>query len=154
MTSTLPAGSRKCCGSRLAAAAQRPSGRSHSTRTDRSTIKSPTNRSRTQIRPGIHGADQHPNHHNHSPPPAAPLTQALVQIRDSEPAGDRGPLLLVASIAIVVRRRTGGGASGSKEQLGASSGVVTVLLNALRAPQRRARAGGGEVVGDQRPHVA
>src|SRR5256885_5394913 len=45
------------------AARQRPSGRSHSTRTDRSTITSPTpTRSRTQISPGIHGATQHPNH--------------------------------------------------------------------------------------------
>ena len=60
MTSTLPASSRKCCGSRPRAAAhQRPSGRSHSTRNDPSTITSPTlTGSRTQISPGIHGADQ------------------------------------------------------------------------------------------------
>jgi len=67
---TLPASSRSCCGSHPRVAAhQRPSGRSHSTRTDRSTITSPTTRSRTQISPGIHGATQHPNNHNHSPPP-------------------------------------------------------------------------------------
>ena len=80
MTSTLPASSRRCCGSRpRAAAQQRPSGRSHSTRTDPSTITSPTpTGSRTQISPGIHGADQHPNDHNHSPP--RHLTRAPVQI--------------------------------------------------------------------------
>jgi hypothetical protein len=59
----------KCCGSRHPAATrQRPSGRSHSTRTDRSTITSPTTRSRTQISPGIHGADQPTTERNHSPP--------------------------------------------------------------------------------------
>jgi hypothetical protein len=80
---TLPAGSRSFRGSHPTAVAahQRPSGRSHSTRTDRSTITSPTpTRSRTQISPGIHGATQHPNNHNHSPPR---LTQAPVQISDS-----------------------------------------------------------------------
>jgi hypothetical protein len=49
------------------------------TRTDRSTITSPTARSRTQISPGIHG-DQHADHHNHSPPT---LTQAPVRISAS-----------------------------------------------------------------------
>ena len=94
MTSTLPAGSRKCPGSRPTAAAhQRPSGRSHSTRTDRSTITSPTTRSRTQIRPGIHGADQH----NHSPP--QPLTQAPVQIRRSTMLGRIRPRLTYANVA-------------------------------------------------------
>jgi transposase len=71
MTFTLPAGSRSYRGSHTSevAAHQRPSGRSHSTRTDRSTITSPTHaRSRTQISPGIHGDDRHPDHHNHSPP--------------------------------------------------------------------------------------
>jgi hypothetical protein len=83
MTSTLPASSRSFRGSRpRAAAQQRPSGRSHSTRTDRSTITSPTlTGSRTQISPGIHGDEQHPNHHNHSPPRR--LTQIPVQISDS-----------------------------------------------------------------------
>jgi hypothetical protein len=79
MAHTLPASSRSYRGSHpeQVAAHQRPSGRSHSTRTDRSTITSPTpTRSRTQISPGIHG-DQHPDHHNHSPPT---LTQAPVQI--------------------------------------------------------------------------
>ena len=81
---TLPCGSRSFRDShpQPVAAHQRPSGRSHSTRTDRSTITSPTpTRSRTQISPGIHGATQHPNDHNHSPPP--PLTPAPVQISDS-----------------------------------------------------------------------
>ena len=83
MTSTLPASSRKCYGSRLRAAAQqRPSGWSHSTRTDPSTITSPTlTGSRTQIRPGIHGADQPTTEHNHSPPQR--LTRAPVQIRST-----------------------------------------------------------------------
>jgi hypothetical protein len=82
MAHTLPASSRSYRGSHpeQVAAHQRPSGRSHSTRTDRSTITSPTpTRSRTQISPGIHG-DQHPDHHNHSPPT---LTQAPVQISGS-----------------------------------------------------------------------
>ncbi len=80
---TLPASSRNCCGSRPEAVThQRPSGRSHSTRTDRSTITSPTTRSRTQISPGIHGADdQHPVENSHSPP--QPLTEAPVQISSS-----------------------------------------------------------------------
>src|SRR5829696_6874765 len=69
MTHTLPASSRSYRGSRPPAAThQRPSGRSHSTRTDRSTITSPTTRSRTQISPGIHGAEQDPIERNHSPP--------------------------------------------------------------------------------------
>jgi hypothetical protein len=83
MADTLPASRRSYRGSHpdQAAAHQRPSGRSHSTRTDRSTITSATpTRSRTQISPGIHG-DQHPDHHNHSPPT---LTQAPVQISDSQ----------------------------------------------------------------------
>ena len=82
---TLPASSRSYRGSHptQAAAHQRPSGRSHSTRTDRSTITSPTTtRSRTQLSPGIHG-DQYPDHRNRSPPT---LTQAPVQISDSEAA--------------------------------------------------------------------
>jgi hypothetical protein len=81
MAFTRPASSRSYRGSHLRVAAhQRPSGRSHSTRTDRSTITSPTTtRSRTQISPGIHGANQHPQH-NHSPPV---LTQHPVQISDS-----------------------------------------------------------------------
>ena len=83
MTSTLPASSRSFRGSRPRAAAhQRPSGRSHSTRTDRSTITSPTPRSRTQISPGIHGAQRLTTDHNHSPPP---FTEAPVQISDSQP---------------------------------------------------------------------
>ena len=85
----LSAGSRSFRGSHPTpvAAHQRPSGRSHSTRTDRSTITSPTpSGSRTQISPGIHGATQHRNHHNHSPPP---LTPAPVQISESEPTSDR-----------------------------------------------------------------
>src|SRR4051812_18919413 len=88
MTSTLPAGSRKCPGSRPTAAAhQRPSGRSHSTRTDPSTITSPTlTGSRTQIRPGIHGAQRQTTHHNHSPPH---LTPAPVQIRGTDVDVDR-----------------------------------------------------------------
>jgi hypothetical protein len=83
MTCTLPAGSRSCSGSHpQVAARQRPSGRSHS-RSDRSTITSPTRtRSRTQIRPGIHGANQHHPHRAHSPP--QDLTPAPVQIRSSE----------------------------------------------------------------------
>ena len=83
MTSTLPASSRSCSGSHpQVAARQRPSGRSHSTRTDPSTITSPTRtRSRTQIRPGIHGADQPYIERNHSPP--QPLTTSPVQIRPS-----------------------------------------------------------------------
>jgi hypothetical protein len=78
---TLPTSSRRLRGShpQQVAAHQRPSGRSHSTRTDRSTITSPTTtRSRTQISPGIHGDDQHPNYHNHSPPRR--LTRDPVQI--------------------------------------------------------------------------
>jgi hypothetical protein len=83
MTSTLPASSRSFRGSRPRAAAhQRPSGRSHSTRTDPSTITSPTQtRSRTQISPGIHGAVQHPDYHDRSPP--EPLTPGPVQISGS-----------------------------------------------------------------------
>jgi hypothetical protein len=89
MTSTLPAGSRKCRGSRPTAAAhQRPSGRSHSNRTDPSTITSPTlTGSRTQIRPGIHGAQRQTTHHNHSPPP---LTRARVQISSTHQRGPPG----------------------------------------------------------------
>src|SRR5919108_523192 len=83
MPSTLPASSRSCCGSRPRTAAhERPSGRSHSTRTDRSTITSPNRtRSRTQISPGTHGATLHPDHHDRSPPEL--LTQAPVQISSS-----------------------------------------------------------------------
>jgi hypothetical protein len=86
MTSTLPASSRSFRGSRPRTAAhQRPSGRSQSTRTDPSTITSPTRtRSRTQISPGIHGATLHPDHHDRSPPEL--LTRAPVQISAS-PAG-------------------------------------------------------------------
>src|SRR4051794_33948576 len=69
---TLPASSRSCCGSHPRVAAhQRLSGRSHSARNDRSTITSPTaetTRSRTQIRPGIHGAIQVATPHSRSPP--------------------------------------------------------------------------------------
>src|SRR4051794_6114966 len=82
----LPAGSRSFRGShpQPVAAHQRPSGRSHSTRNDRSTITSPTpTRSRTQISPGTHGATQPPTHHNHSPPP---LTPAPIQIGNSADA--------------------------------------------------------------------
>src|SRR5918992_6186205 len=82
MTSTLPASSRNCRGSHpeRVAAHQRPSGPSHSTRTDPSTITSPTStRSRTQIRPGIHGDHQHPQP-SRSPPE---LTQVPIQIRGS-----------------------------------------------------------------------
>jgi hypothetical protein len=89
MTFTLPTSSRNCRGSRPRTAAhQRPSGRSHSTRTDPSTITSPTpTRSRTQIRPGIHGADLNtPN--NHSPPRR--LTQDPVQISGSRTFDLRG----------------------------------------------------------------
>ena len=84
MTPTLATSSRSYRGSHpnQVAAHQRPSGRSHSTRTDRATITSPTTRSRTQISPGIHGDQQHPDHHNHSPP--QPLTQDPVQISASE----------------------------------------------------------------------
>jgi hypothetical protein len=86
MTSTLPASSLKCRGSRPPAVTQqRPSGRSHSTRNDRSTITSPTTRSRTQISPGIHGADQPATEHNHSPPQA--LTSGPVQISGTAPVG-------------------------------------------------------------------
>src|SRR3954447_15263406 len=77
----LPAGSRSFRGShpQPVAAHQRPSGRSHSTRNDRSTITSPTpTRSRTQISPGTHGATQHPNHHN-------PLAATL----DTGPSSDK-----------------------------------------------------------------
>ena len=84
---TLPAGSRSYRGSHPRVAAhQRPSGRSHSARNDRSTITSPTTttRSRTQISPGIHGAIQDTTTHNHSPPQA--LTRARVQISDSAEA--------------------------------------------------------------------
>jgi hypothetical protein len=71
MRTTLPTSSRSCCGSHPRVAAhQRPSGRSHSTRTDPSTIPSPTpTGSRTQIRPGSHRARRHIAEHNHSPPP-------------------------------------------------------------------------------------
>src|SRR2546423_1517175 len=87
MITTLPTSSRKCRGSHPRVEAhQRPSGRSHSTRTDRSTITSPTTRSRTQISPGIHGAIDDPTEHNHSPPG---LTEAPVQISDT-PTGARG----------------------------------------------------------------
>jgi hypothetical protein len=90
MTSTLPASSHKCCGSRpRTAAQQRPSGRSHSTRTDPSTITSPTTRSRTQIRPGIHGADQNTHERNHSPP--QPLTRGPVQISSTRARGSHTP---------------------------------------------------------------
>src|SRR3954454_13048933 len=70
---TLPASFRSFRGSHPSAVAahQRPSGRSHSARNDRSTITSPTvetTRSRTQISPGIHGAIPNLVHHNHSPP--------------------------------------------------------------------------------------
>jgi hypothetical protein len=73
MAFTLPAGSRSFRGShpKQVAAHQRLSGRSHSTRTDRSTIMSPTTtRSRTQISPGIHGAGAAPQ----SPQPLATPT--------------------------------------------------------------------------------
>jgi hypothetical protein len=84
MRTTLPTSSRSCCGSRSRAAAhQRPSGRSHPTRTDPSTIPSPTTRSRTQIRPGIHGARRHATERNHSPP--HDLTHAPAQISSSAP---------------------------------------------------------------------
>ena len=112
--STLPASSRKCRGSRPAAAAhQRPSGRSHSTRTDPSTITSPTmTRSRTQISPGIHGASTSPTHHNHSPP--RHLTRAPVQISSTLRAGQaecrcqanataRRPTIMLASLTWVTR---------------------------------------------------
>jgi hypothetical protein len=80
MAPTLPASSRSYRGSRPRTVAhQRPSGRSHSTRTDRSTITSPTTRSRTQISPGIHGADHPATEHNHSPPQH--LTGGPVQIK-------------------------------------------------------------------------
>ena len=81
---TLPASSRSLRGSHPRVAAhQRPSGRSHSARNDRSTITSPTTttRSRTQISPGIHGAIPDPTRHNRSPPQA--LTRARVQISTS-----------------------------------------------------------------------
>jgi hypothetical protein len=84
MAHTLAASSRSYRGSHpdQVAAHQRPSGRSHSTRTDPSTITSPTpTRSRTQISPGIHGDQQHPDHHNHSPPN---LTPTPVQISASD----------------------------------------------------------------------
>ena len=69
MAPKLPTSSLKPCGSHASVAAQqRPSGRSRSTRNDRSTITSPTTRSRTQISPGIRGANHDPINHNHSPP--------------------------------------------------------------------------------------
>ncbi len=69
MAPKLPTSSPKPCGSHASVAAQqRPSGRSRSTRNDRSTITSPTIRSRTQISPGIRGANHDPINHNHSPP--------------------------------------------------------------------------------------
>ena len=103
MTSALPASSRSFRGSRPRAAAhQRPSGRSHSTRTDSSTITSPTRtRSRTQISPGIHGADENINEHNHSPP--EPLTDAPVQISGS----GRTPRARVGAAAPSRRRSEG-----------------------------------------------
>ena len=70
MAPKLPTSSLNDGGSHVSVAAhQRPSGRSRSTRNDRSTITSPTTRSRTQISPGIHGANHDPTNHNHSPPP-------------------------------------------------------------------------------------
>ena len=60
--STLPASSRSCCGSRPRAAAhQRPSGRSHSTRTDPSTITSPTHQVADPDKPG-HPRSAAPDH--------------------------------------------------------------------------------------------
>jgi hypothetical protein len=82
MRTTLPTSSRNCRGSRPRAAAhQRPSGRTHPTRTDPSTIPSPTTKSRTQICPGIHAARRHTTEHNHSPPQH--LTDAPAQISGS-----------------------------------------------------------------------
>ena len=110
MTPTLPASSRKCCGSRLRTAAhQRPSGRSHSTRNDPSTITSPTlTGSRTQISPGIHGADQHPER-NHSPPER--LTQDPVQISSTR---ERGRLNASFSSDATASHYSGRQASGAR----------------------------------------
>jgi hypothetical protein len=111
MTSTLPASSRKCRGSRSPTATQhRPSGRSHSTRTDRSTITSPTTRSRTQISPGIHGADQDPER-NHSPPER--LTTAPVQISDTRSS---------SSGLLLTGERRSGGAEATRHGSTASDG--------------------------------
>jgi hypothetical protein len=75
MATKLPTSSQNCCGSHASVAAhERPSGRSRSTRNDRSTITSPTIESRTQISPGIHGANHHPTNHNHSQPQTHHLT--------------------------------------------------------------------------------
>src|SRR5205807_7707967 len=69
MAPKLPTSSLSFRGSHASVAAQqRPSGRSRSTRNDRSTITSPTIRSRTQISPGIQGASHDPTNRNQSPP--------------------------------------------------------------------------------------
>jgi hypothetical protein len=81
MAQTLVACSRNDEGSRPRAAThERPSGRSRSPRIDRSTITSPTTRSRTQISPGVRGAtpNTYQQPRNHSPPPTG--STALLQI--------------------------------------------------------------------------
>jgi hypothetical protein len=136
---TLPAGSRSFRGSHPTpvAAHQRPSGRSHSTRTDRSTITAPTpTRSRTQISPGIHGATQHPNDHNHSPPP---LTPAPVQI--SEPGTPRETRRLAAD-AGAARRAPAPRERGEAQRRSAPQpwgrAVRSVALRGAHAPDGRA----------------
>jgi hypothetical protein len=82
MTCTLPAGSRSDRGAYPSevAAHQRPSGRSQSTRIDRSTSTSPTpTRSRTQIRPG------HPRRRSTPRPPQPLATTPL----DAGPSSDK-----------------------------------------------------------------
>jgi hypothetical protein len=138
MTSTLPASSRKCCGTRPdeAAAQQRPSGRSHSTRTDRSTITSPTTRSRTQISPGIHGADQHPER-NHSPP--GRLTEAPVQL-SSTASAQASDCRLAGPSAIdrqgAARHRRGEAILSATDRRGCFSGRNSEQDSAVAHPER------------------
>jgi hypothetical protein len=82
MAQTPAAGSRNDDGSRPRAVThRRPSGRSHPTRIDPSTITSPTTRSRTQISPAVRGGNHPRPHHTDNRAPPAPTSQdALLQI--------------------------------------------------------------------------
>jgi hypothetical protein len=88
MAHTLAACSRNDDGSRLRAVThRRPSGRSRPTRTDPSTITSPTIRSRTQISPGVRGGIAPPPDQpsRNRPPPARGKREALLQINHHGP---------------------------------------------------------------------
>ena len=144
MTSTLPASSRNCRGSRpRAAAQQRPSGRSHSTRTDPSTITSPTHQVADPDKPG-HPRSQ-PASHRTQPLPPQRLTRAPVQISSTRaPRHRRGrvcPAQRSPSTTRTAPTTRGAAPSAVEPALGRGTRAGSRRLPGLHpAPARRAVA--------------